>query len=110
MAMAVERKSVPTPVKVAESEPEEHLYLISGEYIQYGGTGPRPEKLEKYIRLHGGELPPSIILPCIPTVFKIGNSDSARAFVRKFKWSGKRPIPADVLEYLNENGALPPHS
>jgi len=59
---------------------------------------------------HGGELPPSIILPCIPTVFRIGNSDSARACIRKFKWSGKGLIPAEVLEYLNENGTLPPHT
>ena len=109
-AAAVERKSVPAPVKVTESGPEEHLYLICGEYIQYNGSGPRPVKLEKYIKLHGGELPPSIILPCKPTVFRIGNSDSARAIVRKIRWSGKGAIPVEVLEYLNENGALPPHS
>jgi Helicase associated domain len=109
-AVAVERKSVQASVKAVEPGPEEHLYLVSGEYIQYGGVGPRPAKLEKYVRLHGGELPPSIVLPKVPTVFRIGNTDLARVFVRKFKWSGKGPIPADVLEYLNENGVLPPHS
>jgi len=101
-------KVVPEPVKAVG--PEEHLYLVSGEYIQYGGTGPRPAKLEKYVQFQGGELPPSIILPCKPTVFRIGNTDSAYVPVQKIKWSGKGPIPEDVLEYLNENGVLPPHS
>jgi len=108
--VAVERKSMSTVFKKAEPGSEEHLYLVTGEYIQYGGSGPRPAKLEKYIQLHGGELPPSIILPCKPTVFRHGNPDLARVPVRKIKWSGKGPIPAEVLEYLNENGALPAHS
>jgi len=88
---------------------EEHLYRVTGEYVQYNGTGPRPEKLEKYIHLNGGELPPCIFLPRSPLVFQIGISDSDRMFVRKIKWPGKGPIPEEVLESLNENGALPPH-
>lgn len=103
-------KAVPESVKVGEPEPGEHLYLVSEEYIQYNGTGLRPAKLERYSQRHGGELPPSIILPRSPLVFRIGNPDSARVPVRKLKWSGKGPIPAEVLEYLNENGALPTHS
>ena len=109
MTVEAKRKGDPLPVTEVEVGPEEHLYLVCGEYIQYGGTGPRPVKLEKYIKLHGGELPPCIILPAVPTVFRIGNSETARAFVRKYKWSGKGAIPAEVLEYLNENGVLPPH-
>ena len=53
---------------------------------------------------------PQGILPRSPLVFKIGNSDSTPAFVRKIKWPGKGPLPEDVLEYLNENGVLPPHT
>ena len=101
-------KVLPKPVRA--DGPEEHLYLVSGEYIQYNGTGPRPAKLERYIQRHGGELPPSITLPRCSLVFRLGTSDSIRVPVRKIKWRGNGPIPADVLEYLNENGALPTHS
>ena len=96
--------------KTDESVPEEHLYQVSGAYIQYNGTGPRPAKLEKYIQLHNGELPPCIILPRRPQVFRVGSSDTSPAFVRTIKWPGKGLLPEEVLEYLNENGALPPHS
>jgi len=109
-AVVLERKAMPTPVKKAEPRSEEHLYLIAGEYIQYNGTGPRPPMLDRYIQIHGGELPPSIILPQGPLVFRLGNGDSARLLARKIKWSGKGLIPAEVLEYLNENGVLPPYS
>ena len=106
----VKRKVVPQQVKAVELEVEEHLYQVSGEYIQYNGQGIRPAKLEKYILLHGGEFPPCIILPRHPVMFRIGSSDSTLTVVRKLAWPGKGPIPDDVLEYLNENGALPPHS
>lgn len=89
---------------------EERLYQICGEYIQYNGTGPLPAKLQKYTQLHGGELPPCIILPTYAQVFRIGSSDSTTVVMRKIPWPGKGPLPEDVLEYLNENGALPPHS
>lgn len=95
--------------KVAEPRNEERLYQVSGEYIQYNGVGALPPKLEKYIQMHGGEYPPCIILPGTPLVFKMGNSDSTTVVARKIKWPGKGALPEDVLEYLNENGALPPH-
>ena len=106
----VKKKVSPQQTRVVEPVVEEHLYQVSGEYIQYNGQGARPAKLEKYIQLHDGEFPPCIILPRHPVVFRIGSSDSALTMVRKFAWPGKGAIPADVLEYLNENGALPPHS
>lgn len=109
-APEVKRKAEPAPPKEAQPEIEEHLYQVSGEYIQYNGIGTRPPKLEKYIQLHGGEFPPCIILPRCALVFRLGSSDSTPAFLRKIKWSGQGPLPEDVLEYLNENGALPPHS
>lgn len=109
-AAEVKRKIVEAPAKVAEPVAEERLYQVTGEYIQYNGTGPLPAKLERYIKLHNGEFPPCIILPVTPLVFRIGSSDTTPSFVRKFKWPGKGALPEDVMEYLNENGALPPHS
>ncbi len=106
----VKRKVAPKPVKVTEPVVEERLYQVTGEYIQYNGSGPLPSKLQKYIQLHNGEFPPCIILPASPLVFRIGSSDSNPAFIRKFKWEGSGPIPGDVLEYLNENGVLPQHN
>ncbi len=108
---AVLAQKVPRPVEVLsfKAEPVVHLYQVTGKYIQFDGDGPRPPKIERYVEVHG-ELPPSIILPQVPTVFRIGDSESARAFIRKFIWPCKGPLPAEVLESLNENGVLPPHS
>lgn len=110
-AVAAKRKAAPDPV-APPREPEfpERLYQVSGEYIQYNGKGDKPAKLEKYMALHGGEFPPCITLPPTPVVFRLGSSEAAPAFVQKIRWPGQGPLPADVLEYLNENGALPPHS
>jgi hypothetical protein len=102
------RKEVAASVKVEPANPE-RLYQVCGEYIQYNGLGPIPLKLDKYIQLHEGEFPPCIILPGTPLVFRIGSPDSTTSVMRKIVWSGKGPLPEDVLEYLNENGALPPH-
>ncbi|MEI6562902.1 MAG: helicase associated domain-containing protein [bacterium] len=105
---AVKRK--PTPAVAVSAEPiqEERLYQVSGSYIQYNGSGDVPPKLAKYIQLHNGDFPPCIILPCTPMTFRLGSSDSS-IIAPKVKWSGKGKLPDDVLEYLNENGVLPPH-
>lgn len=105
----IKRKLAPVKEALAETVPEERLYQISGEYIQYNGVGAPPAKLEKYIQLHNGSFPSCIILPRTPLIFRLGGSDSAGIPALKVKWSGKGRIPDDVLEYLNENGALPPH-
>lgn len=99
------------PVKQAPVEPEqeERLYQISGEYVQHNGVGTPPSKLAKYIQLHNGEYPSCIILPGTPLVFRLGGSDSSGIPALRLKWSGKGPLPQDVLDYLNENGVLPPH-
>jgi len=68
-----------------------------------------PPKLEKYIQMHDGAFPPCIILPASPLVFRLGNADSVTTVMRKITWPGKGPLPEEVREYLNENGALPPH-
>lgn len=106
----VKRKVAPPPAPVVEAKVEERLYQVTGEYIQFNGIGTPPPRLQKYIQLHNGEFPPCIILPTSPLVFRIGSSETTPSFVRKFKWEGRGPLPPDVMEYLNENGALPPHS
>ena len=105
----IKRKLDPVKEALAEAVPEERLYQISGEYIQYNGVGAPPPRLAKYIQLHNGSFPSCIILPRTPLIFRLGGSDSAGIPALKVKWSGKGRIPDDVLEYLNENGALPPH-
>lgn len=110
-AKVPELKRRQTSVKVAAAVtlPEERLYQISGEYVQYNGSGECPAKLAKHIQLHSGEYPSCIILPRTPLVFRLGGSDSAGIPPLKVKWSGVGRLPEDVLEYLNENGVLPPH-
>jgi len=105
----IKRKLAPVKETLAEPVQEERLYQISGEYIQYNGSGELPPKLAKYLQLHNGDFPSCIILPRMPLIFRLGGSDSAGIPSLKIKWSGKGPLPVDVLEYLNENGALPPH-
>lgn len=108
-ASAVKSRQAPVKAVDAPTAPEERLYQISGEYVQYNGTGECPPKLVKHIQLHGGEYPPCIILPRLPLVFRLGGSDSAGIPPLKVKWPGVGRLPEDVLEYLNENGVLPPH-
>ena len=105
----LKRKQAPVQVAAVAVTPEERLYQISGAYIQYNGTGDLPPRLAKYIQLHDGEYPSCIILPRLPLVFRLGGSESAGIPPLKEKWSGAGRLPEDVLEYLNENGALPPH-
>ena len=108
---AAKPPKAPRPVTMITPEPipEEHLYQVTGTYIQHNGTTPLPAKLARYVELHG-ELPPSIVLPCRPHVFTMGSRDSKLSTMRKIRWSGKGPLPAEVSEYLNENGVLPAHN
>jgi hypothetical protein len=105
----VKPQLVPVQPAVSDQPPEERLYQISGEYIQYNGTGELPPKLARYVELHKGAFPSCIILPRMPLVFRLGGSDSAGIPAFKIKWPGRGHLPEDVFEYLNENGVLPPH-
>lgn len=88
---------------------DERLYhLVSHGYVQYGGTGPLPDKLQDYVQRHHGEFPAYIPLPKGPLTFVLQNDNSRQA--RKFKWTGKGPIPESVRDYVNENGVLPQYS
>jgi len=88
------------------SDAEERLYHVISEYIQYNGIGPVPPKLGKCIQQRGGEYPPYIPLPNRPLLFKMSGENGRSV---KIKWDGKGALPADVHDYLNENGVLPSH-
>jgi hypothetical protein len=88
---------------------EERLYNTGGgEYVQYGGKGRKPERLLKYMAAHRNQLPPYIPLPAGSTVFLLG--DSAVKKPRRVPWRGCGRLSREVLEYVNENGVLPPHA
>jgi len=93
---------------VVEAQPqhEERLYHIAGEYIQYNGNGPIPQRLEKWIQQRGGECPPYIPLPRRSLVFKL-HWENGRDI--RTSWGGSGALPQEVRDYLNEHGALPPH-
>lgn len=95
-----------TPEAKTASGDEERLYHVAGQYIQYNGVGSMPAQLERCVRNRNGEFPPYIPLPAHPLVFKLPGDHGV---IIKFKWCGKGPLPEDVRDYLNENGALPPH-
>ena len=103
-AKASQEASRETPTAKG-SDAEERLYHVVSEYIQYNGVGPLPTRLEKFMKMRGGDFPPYIPLPGRPLVFKM-NGDAGNF---KVKWAGKGPLPEDVRIYLNENGVLPPH-
>lgn len=85
----------------------ERVYNIgAGGYVQYGGSGLKPPALQSYLRRSGNEWPPYIQLPRQATRYVIRNEGIARA--AKFEWKGHGPLPPAILEYLNENGSLPP--
>ena len=86
---------------------EERLYMVgAGVFIQYGGRGRRPRALVEFIRSHGGEYPPHISLPHGEVVFMMGNHYSGRSYIA---WPGRGALPDEVMEYVQENGALPAH-
>ncbi len=102
------KKSHGVFVARAETATEQRLCHIGiNRYVQYDGVGPMPVEMEEYITSHSGEHPPYILLPRGPTEFRIGGDLTVRA--RRYRWPGKGPLPAEVIDYVNENGALPPH-
>lgn len=91
----------------AEAPPEERLYRIGAEgYVQYG-IGEIPTKLQRYLARHG-DWPPYILLPTTRTRFILMSND--RGKVRRIEWKGCGPLPEDVIEFVNENGCLPPQT
>lgn len=91
----------------SEVLPEHRIYNLGhDEFIQHDSQSPLPKELAQYARAHGGNLPPFIPLPSEPTSF-VMNSD---AFGREriIKWSGKSRLNEEILDYVRENGCLPP--
>jgi len=81
---------------------EERLYCLRwNSYVQYDGNGAVPEALDRYIDEHDGNLPPYIPLPRKPVEF------CPIAGARTASWPGSGPLPASVLQYVLEHGALP---
>jgi hypothetical protein len=97
-----------TVAKTSVMTAPERLYLVCGSYVQYNGKGELPQVVARYLKSHGGEYPPYIPLPSGPVTFRIG--EDTRAGGRRYLWGGQGPLPGDVLDYLNEHGALPTHS
>lgn len=94
-----------TAVSIAETG--ERLYhAAAGAYVQYDGRGSVPPELERYRKKNKGEFPSYIPLPSTAVRFQLLDG-SGRA--RKIRWSGRGCIPADVLDFVNENGSLPPY-
>ena len=90
------------------NEAEERLYLAGIEtYVQYNGCGPLPPKLDRYVSQHKGEYPPYIPLPKGPVRFRVTEDGAKQG--RAIKWTGKGMIPAEVREFVDEHGVLPPH-
>jgi hypothetical protein len=89
-----------------EPVPEERLYHVGvGVYVQHNGVGKPPARIERYVKEHG-ELPPYIPLPALPTEFRLGGDLVVTP--KRLTWPGKGPLPADVLDFVCENGVLPP--
>ncbi len=90
-----------------EQAPETKIYNLGhDEFIPYDNQGPMPRELQQYLKTHGGNLPPFIPLPPEPTRF-VMNSDGF-GHERIVKWSGKGRLSEELLDYVRENGCLPP--
>ena len=105
------KSAPPKPEARADPTPdtEERLYCIrAGLYVQHDGKSPAPKDLVQYSRTRGGNLPPYILLPTTRTVFTLGEPGARRQ--RRVTWKGAGRLHRDILDYVNENGVLPPHS
>ena len=50
----------------------ERLFFVSaGRYAQYSGSGDYPPAVERWMKHHGGELPPFMPLPDHPVEFHV---------------------------------------
>ena len=93
---------------VASENTEVRCYSVAGDrFVQYDGSGKMPTEVVGYMAAHHGEMPPYIPIPAAKTVFIIGNTPVKTR--EKVVWDGKGQLPEAVLQFVNENGALPPH-
>ena len=99
-------KPAPAARRPAAEEHEERLYNLGrGVYVQYNGKGRKPKPLVDYLADSDGEYPPYIPLPPFPTTFVIGEGFRSR---RHCRWKGSSRLNQEIIEYVRENGILPP--
>ena len=86
---------------MAETSPIHKLFRISStHFVQYDGSARLPKEVYAYARNHNGEYPAYIPLRAVVTEFDLGGP---KAVV----WHGHGPLPAEVMQYVCENGTLP---
>jgi len=82
------------------------LYRLGHDrYVQHTEGRPLPAELESYARERRGEMPPYMVLPQGPVTFRV-SEEGCRP--RTFAWNGRDPLPPVVLQYVCQQGALPP--
>lgn len=86
---------------------EERLYQVAyNKYVQHCTADPEPGDLVEYRRMYEGRTPPYIPLPVGRTEFHLGLDLLHWA---AYIWNGGGPLPAPVIDYVVNNGCLPPH-
>ncbi len=84
------------------------LYRLgANRYVQHNGSGPLPDEVHRYAIGHKGETPPYIPLPDGETTFQLGEEGYPG---RQIQWDGKGELPMAILDFVRENGVLPPQS
>lgn len=78
-------------------------FLGESTYVQYRGYGKKPRELQEYMAERDGEIPPYMPLPGRNVEFRV----EGPGWYRKIRWSGKGKLPAEVMDYVKEHGALP---
>lgn len=97
----------PSRKRQIEDEPENRIFNLGhDEFIQFDGHGPEPRELVQYVKQHNGDYPPFIPLPSAPARFVMFSDGFGRE--RLIKWPGKGRLNEEVLDYVRENGCLPP--
>jgi len=95
-----------SPKPIVKAPPEERLYHIGADgYVQYDGVGEMPAELQRCLKRRD-DWPPYIPLPAEPTRFMLGGHSGTK--VSRIAWKGHGPLPADIIQYVKENGCLPP--
>jgi hypothetical protein len=85
-----------------EDQNARRLYRLPAScYVEYSGRGELPPSLEAYVKSHQGEFPPYFFNDTATTEIYTGG-------LRNVRWNGKGPIPEEVVNYVSENGTLPP--
>ena len=88
---------------------EERLYNLGrGVYVQHSGKGRLPREMEAFAARHRNDLPPYFPLPTTATTYILGDGHTRRA--RRIRWKGKGKLPREILDYVSENGIMPPHA